>query len=80
MIEQKSEQYRLLPFSIIEAASKGDIEAINAVLFHYDGYIATLATRPLYDESGCPHFCVDEVLRRRLETKLIAKILTFSVA
>ena len=38
MIKQKSEQYRLLPFSVIEAASKGDVEAINAVLFHYEGY------------------------------------------
>ena len=43
-------------------------------------YIAALATRKLYDECGNPHYCVDETLRRRLETKLITKILAFKVA
>ena len=50
------------------------------VLKHYEGYIAALATRKLYDEYGNPHYCVDETLRRRLETKLITKILAFKVA
>ena len=35
--------------------------------------------RELYDEYGNPHLCVDEELRRRLETKLITKLLTFRV-
>ena len=46
----------------------------------YEGYIAALSTRKLYDECGNPHYCVDETLRRRLETKLITKILAFEVA
>jgi len=54
-------------------------EAINAVLKHYAGYIARLSMRELYDEYGNPHLCVDEELRRRLETKLITKLLTFRV-
>ncbi|HCR83480.1 MAG TPA: hypothetical protein DIW07_08705, partial [Lachnospiraceae bacterium] len=45
-----------------------------------EGYIAALATRQFYDEYGNCHFCVDEVLRRRLETKLITKILIFNAA
>ena len=52
----------LLPFHIIKAASEGDVEAINTVLKHYEGQV---------------HYCVDETLRRRLETKLITKILAF---
>ena len=55
------------------------METINAVLKHYAGYIAKLSLRKLYDEYGNPHLCVDEELRRRLETKLITKILTFRV-
>ena len=47
---------------------------------HFEGYIAKLSTRTMYDEAGNPHLCVDEELRRRLETKLITKILTFKVA
>lgn len=69
----------LLPFHIIKAASKGDIEAIHVILKHYEGYIATLSTRRLYDEYGQPHYCVDETLRKRLETKLITKILDFEI-
>ena len=33
----------------------------------------------VYDENGVPHLCVDEEMRRRLETKLITKILDFDV-
>ena len=64
---------------MIVAASSGDVEAINIVLKHYEGYIAALATCRLYDKYGNSHYCVDENLRRRLETKLITKILTFKV-
>ena len=70
---------RLLPFPVIEKAAGGDVEAINAVLKHYEGYIAKLSLRELHDECGNAHLCVDEELRRRLETKLITKILTFRV-
>ena len=69
------EEKNLLPFHIIKAASEGDVLAINTVLKHYEGYIITLSTRKMYDEGGRLHYCVDETLRRRLETKLITKIL-----
>lgn len=71
---------RLLPYHIIVAAASGDVNAINTVLKHYEGYIAVLATRRLYDESGNLRYRVDETLRRRLETRLITKILEFKVA
>ena len=67
----------LPPFHIIKAASEGDVMAINKVLKHYERYIITLSTRKMYDEGGRLHYCVDETLRRRLETKLITKILEF---
>ena len=79
-MEQKNkrkEEKHLLPFHIIKAASGGDAEAIQAVLKHYESYIAKLSTRKMYDEFGQAHYCVDETLRRRLETKLIAKTLAF---
>jgi hypothetical protein len=68
---------KLLSFPIIKAASEGDAEAIRLVLKHYEGYIAALSTRRMYDEYGQVHYCVDETLRRRLETKLITKTLSF---
>ena len=65
-ISKTRNKENLLPFHIIKAASEGDVSAINAVLKHY--------------ESGQVHYCIDETLRRRLETKLITKILAFEVA
>jgi hypothetical protein len=53
---------------------------LTGILKHYEGYIAVLSTRKLYDEYGNLHYCVDETLRRRLETKLITKILKFKIA
>lgn len=79
-MEQKNkqtEERNLLLFHIIKVASEGDVEAIHAVLAHYEGCIAKLSTRKMYDEFGQVHYCVDETLRRRLETKLIAKTLAF---
>ena len=32
----------LLPYSIIEAATSGNVDAINAVLKHYERYIVTV--------------------------------------
>lgn len=69
----------LLPFPVIVAATNGNVDAINAVVKHYAGYIAALSTRQLYDENGTPVLCVDEEIRRRLETKLITRILTFKL-
>ena len=80
MNKQRHKSCKLVPFSVIVAASGGNVDAINIVLNHYGGYISTLAMRRLYDEHGQPRMCVDEALRRRLETKLIAKVLIFRVA
>ena len=68
---------KLLPFVLIEAATAGNVNAINAVLKHFERYIIALATRELYDENGNAHLYVDEELKRMLETKLITKILEF---
>lgn len=79
-MSNRTKNNHLLSYPVIVLASDGDVDAINAVLKHYEGYIATLSMRTFYDESGNPHLCVDEALRRRLETKLITKILTFNAA
>jgi len=79
-MSDKTAKTNLVPYPVIVLAAGGDVDAINAVLKHYEGYIAVLATRQLYDEDGNPHLCVDELLRRRLETKLITALLTFDAA
>lgn len=71
------ENARLLPYAVIQKAADGNVDAINAVLKHYEGYIAKLSMREPFDEYGNARLCIGEELRRRLETKLITKILTF---
>ena len=79
-MNKKSAKTNLIPYPVIVLAADGDVDAINAVLRHFEGYIAVLATRQLYDENGNTHLCVDERLRRRLEIKLITAILAFGAA
>lgn len=74
---KKTVRKELPPYNIIKAATEGDVEAINRLLKHYESYITKLSTRIFYDEFGQPHYLVDEELCRRLETRLITKILTF---
>jgi len=78
-IASQTTKKNLLPYPVVVLAAGGDVDAINAVLKHYEGYIAVLATKQLYDERGNPYLCVDEGLRRRLETKLITGILAFDL-
>lgn len=75
--QHRKPRHSLVPYAIIQAASKGDATAIDSVLHHYGGYINRLSSRPVYDKDG--RFCmrVDEVMRRRLEIKLISGILAF---
>jgi len=69
----------MIPFSVIVAATDGDIEAVNQIVKHYGGYIAKRSLRPMKDEYGNQHMVVDETLRRRIETRLITKILSFEI-
>lgn len=70
----------LLPFNIIADAANGSIDAMCAVLQHYEGYIARLCTRTLIDEVGNTYSYVDEEMRNRLKVRLIARTLNFKVA
>lgn len=70
---------KLLSYSTIKAATEGNVDAINIILKHYERYILKLSTRMIYDKTGRLCYEVDEALRRRLETKLITKTLTFKL-
>ena len=62
----------LLPLAVSDAARTGDAGAVER---YYEGYINKLFTRTVYDESGCPHACLNEYIKSRLENKLIRAIL-----
>ena len=72
-------EYAAIHAALVEKARNGDIEAINQIVRHYSGFIASRSMRPMKDEYGNTHMVVDETLRRRMETRLIAKILSFEI-
>lgn len=69
----------LLPYPVIIAATKGDPEAMNLVVQHYESYIASLSMRKLRDERGNTYWGIDEDIRDRLRSRLMRAVLSFEV-
>ena len=67
----------LLPYPVILAATKGDPEAMNIVMQHYQSYIAHLSIRKIRDERGNTYYGIDEDVRARLQAKLMRAVLSF---
>lgn len=78
-MEKEYKHNNLLPFDIIVKSTKGDIEAINKVLNHFSGYIAEVSVRKVYDNFGDVRYIVDEDICKRIENKLVSKILLFRI-
>jgi len=71
--------YPTVPFSLIVQATDGDTEAIYHIVKHYRGYISKRSLRPMKDDYGNQQMVVDEVLRARMQTRLITKVLSFEI-
>lgn len=69
----------LLSFEIIAKSTKGDVESINEVLNHFSGYIAKMSVRKIYDNFGNARYIVDDDICKRIENKLVSKILLFRI-
>lgn len=73
-------RYREPPeFEIIQAATEGDAVAINQILSYFQPFINSKCKREYKDEFGSIHYVADEYMKRRMETKLITKILDFKI-
>lgn len=76
----KSKRHREPPkFETIQAAIEGDAEAINQILCYFQPFIQSECKREYVDEFGRTYYVTDEYMKRRLETKLITKILDFEI-
>ena len=69
----------LLPYPVIIAATKGDPEAMNIVIQHYESQISYLSMRKLRDERGNTYYGIDEDIRDRLHSHLMRAVLSFKV-
>ena len=66
---------RLIPYSVIIAAKKGDPDAMRQILQHYDPYIDACSRRRFYDEYDTPYTLVDEDIKNRIQAKLMFQII-----
>ena len=71
--------HSLVPFPLIVQATDGSPQAVNQIIRHYRGYMTKRSLRLMKDEYGNQSMVVDEVLRGRMETRLITKILSFEI-
>ena len=69
----------LMPYPVIIAVTKGDPDAMAAVMRRYDGEIADLSMRKLRDERGNTYFGIDEDIRDRLRSRLMRAVLSFRI-
>lgn len=77
-MEQK--KYREpIEFEVIQAAIQGDTDSINQIIVYFQPYINARCKRKFKDEFGYEQYVTDEYMKRRLETKLITKILDFKI-
>ena len=60
---------------MIKDARAGKQEAIDRVLLHYDHCMNKLCLRWIYDNTGQPHYQVDEYMKSYIGTALISAIL-----
>ena len=68
-----------LEFEAIQAAIQGDADSINQIVSYFQPYINARCKRKFKDEFGHVQYVTDEYMKRRLETKLITKILDFKI-
>ena len=68
-----------IEFEVIQAAIQGDADSINQIILYFQPYINSKCKRKFKDEFGTEQYVVDEYMKRRLETKLITKILDFEI-
>ena len=68
-----------IEFEVIQAAIQGDAVSIYQIISYFQPYINARCRRKFKDEFGHEHYMTDEYMKRRLETKLITKILDIKI-
>lgn len=68
-----------IKFEMIQAAMQGDVDSINHIISYFQPFIHARCTREFINEFGQKQYAVDEYMKRRMETKLITKILDFKI-
>jgi len=63
-----------LNLDLINRATNGDSQAIQAILQYYDDYIDALSAYEFEDEDGVVHRKIDQDIKAELQCKLIEAV------
>lgn len=66
---------KLIPYSVIIAAKRGDADAMNEILTHNAGRIDSFSRRLQLDEYGNLRSVVDTEIRDRIIAKIIDRVI-----
>ena len=77
--KEKRDDTGLLPYPVIVAVTKGDFEAMELVLHHYESYVVSLSIRKFRDDRGNIYYGMDRDIYDRLRSKLIQAVLKFKI-
>ena len=64
----------LIPYETIVAATKGDADAMQKVIQHYEPYIKFFSQRHYHDDCGNTITIIDDDIRQQIELKLMYEI------
>ena len=79
---KRNRQYNerdLIPYDVIKAATQGDIEAIERILDHYEGYINSVSRGLYIKPNGECQYVIDRQLHDEIVVKIIEAILNFEI-
>ena len=65
----------LVPYKTILEAKRGNPDAMDEILRHYEQYIDYNSYREVYNGSETHYICVDEEINYRIKAKMIYKII-----
>lgn len=73
-MSKKQKDYRF-PFSIVQAAIRGDSAALQKIWSDYEPYVNTLCGRPYQDTYGNVHYMVDQDMKDYMRQQLMWAIM-----
>ena len=79
---KRNSQYNerdLIPYEVIKAATQGDVEAIEKILDHYEGYINSVSRGLYIKPNGECQYVIDRQLHDEIVVRIIEAILDFEI-
>ena len=82
MKKKTNRQYhngKLMPYEVIKVAKQGNVEAIEKIIDHYEGYINSVSTGLYIKPNGECEYVIDRQMHDEIVVRIIGAILKFKI-